>query len=403
VTAGALLFRTGHDRDVPTGVFTQGPVGNHRKKKDSMTKLQRLHAEYGQSAWLDNLTRGYLHDGTLTRMVAAGIRGVTANPTIIARAIGSSVDYDEQLASLTVAGCSIEDAYWELVIADATDALGVLRPLFDSSDHEDGFVSVEVAPDLARQTRATIEAARGLHQRIAEPNLLVKIPATPQGVPAIGALVAEGRNINVTLVFSLSRYAEVLEAYLSGLETFVADGGDPAAVHGVASFFVSRVDVEVDRRLEMIGTAEALALRGSAAIAQAKLAYRMFTETFSGGRWERLESVGANIQRPLWASTSTKNPAYPDTRYVDGLIGPHTVNTLPEPTITAFEDHGHLGTTITADLPAAVEVLRRLATVGIDMDDVGRTLEDDGVTKFQGSFHDLLASLATEPAVPARG
>ena len=217
-----------------------------------MTKLQRLHTEYGQSPWLDNLTRTYLRDGTLARMVADGIRGVTANPTIFAKAIGGSADYDEQFSSLLAAGCSVEDAYWELVVTDITDALAVLRPVYEASGGADGFVSVEVAPEVARDTRATIAAARRLHVRIDEPNLFVKIPATSEGVPAIRAMIAEGRSINITLIFSLTRYAEVIDAYLSGLETFAAGGGDPSTVRSVASFFVSRVDSEVDRRLEAL-------------------------------------------------------------------------------------------------------------------------------------------------------
>ena len=251
-----------------------------------MTKLQRLYAQHGRSPWLDNLTRGYLRDGTLARMVADGIRGVTANPTIFAKAIDGSADYDEQFSSLTAAGWSVEDAYWELVVADITVALAVLRPVFDAADGTDGFVSVEVAPELARDTKATIDAARGLHQRVDQPNLFVKIPATAQGAPAVEAMIAEGRSINITLIFSLTRYAEVIEAYLSGLEAFTAGGGDPARVHSVASFFVSRVDTEVDQRLEAIGTDEALELRGQVAVAQAKLAYRLFTERFSGPRWQ---------------------------------------------------------------------------------------------------------------------
>jgi transaldolase len=233
-----------------------------------MTKLQRLYAQHGQSPWLDNLTRGYLRDGTLARMVADGIRGVTANPTIFAKAIEGSADYDEQFSSLAAAGWSVEDAYWELVVADISAALAVLRPVFDAADGTDGFVSVEVAPELARDTKATIDAARGLHQRVDQPNLFVKIPATAQGVPAVEAMIAEGRSINITLIFSLTRYAEVIEAYLSGLEAFTAGGGDPARVHSVASFFVSRVDTEVDQRLEAIGTDEALELRGQAAVAR---------------------------------------------------------------------------------------------------------------------------------------
>ena len=358
-----------------------------------MTKLQRLYAEQGQSPWLDNITRGYLRDGTLARMVGDGIRGVTANPTIFAKAIGGSADYDEQFGSLIAAGCPVVGAYWELVVADITDALAVLRPLFDASGGTDGFVSVEVAPELARDTAATTASARELHVRIGEPNLLVKIPATAEGVPAIRAIVAEGRSINITLIFSLVRYAQVIDAYLSGLEAFTDAGGDPSTVHSVASFFVSRVDSEVDRRLEAVGGGEALSVRGRAAVAQAKLAYRLFREQFSGPRWERLATLGAHIQRPLWASTSTKNPAYPDTLYVDSLVGPDTVTTLPEATIADYEDHGTLARTIDTRGEEAAATMRRLATLGMDMDDVGLTLETRGVASFHASFQEVLAAL----------
>ena len=361
-----------------------------------MSKLQRLCAEQGQSPWLDNLTRGYLRDGTLARMVGDGIRGVTANPTIFAKAIAGSAEYDEQFASLTAAGRPVDDAYWELVVDDITAALAVLRPVFGSADGTDGFVSVEVAPELARDTPGTISAARGLHERIDKPNLFVKIPATAEGVPAVQAMIAEGRSINITLIFSLARYAEVIEAYLAGLEAFTRGGGHPSRVHSVASFFVSRVDTEVDRRLDVIGTDEALQLRGRAAVAQAKLAYRLFQQRFAGERWERLARLGAHRQLPLWASTSTKNPAYPDTRYVDELIGPDTVNTLPESTIAAFEDHGTLARTIDTGVEEAAEVMARLATVGVDMDDVGRKLEDEGVAGFHKSFQQLLEGLAAK-------
>jgi transaldolase len=360
-----------------------------------MTTLERLYTEYGQSPWLDNLTRGYLRDGTLARMVADGIRGVTANPTIFTKAIVGSADYDEQFSGLTAAGCPVEDAYWQLVVNDITAAVAVLRPVFDASG-TDGFASVEVAAELARDTQATLMAARALHEGIAAPNLFVKIPATAEGVPAVQAMIAEGRSINITLIFSLARYRQIIEAYLSGLEAFIERGGDPSRVHSVASFFVSRVDTEVDRRLETTGTGEALALRGQAAIAQAKLAYRLFREQFSGERWQRLAGLGAHLQRPLWASTSTKNPTYPDTRYVDGLIGPDTVNTLPESTIAAFADHGTLARTIDTGVDEAAEVMRRLAAVGVDMDDVGLTLEDQGVAGFHTSYEQVLAALAAK-------
>jgi transaldolase len=358
----------------------------------SQTRLQRLHSEYGQSPWLDNLTRPYLRDGTLNQLMARGIRGITANPTIFAKSIQGSDAYDEQFAALIAEGRSVNDAYWELVVQDVGDALAALRPTYDASGAGDGFVSVEVAPELANDTGATIAAARDLHQRIDRPNLFVKIPATAAGVPAIEAMIAEGRSINITLIFSLSRYGQVIEAYLSGLETLVERGGDPSRVHSVASFFVSRVDTEVDRRLDGLDASLA-GLRGRAAVAQAKLAYQQFRESFSGPRWERLAARGARVQRPLWASTSTKNPAYPDTLYVDNLIGTDTVNTLPEATIAAFEDHGQLSRTIDTGVDEAAEVMSRLAAVGIDMDEVGRALEDSGVASFHASFGEVLEVL----------
>ncbi len=361
-----------------------------------MTRLRRLHDEQGQSPWLDNVNRSYLRDGTLADLVVAGIRGVTANPTILARAIEGSPDYDQQFSTLISTGRPLTDAYWELVISDITGALDILRPVYDLSGGADGFVSIEVAPELAHDTPATVTAARDLHKQIDQPNLLVKIPATAEGVPAIEAMTAEGRSINVTLIFSLTRYAEVIEAYLAGLETLVEGGGDPSSVHSVASFFVSRVDTEVDARLATIGTEEAGELMGRAAVAQAKLAYQLFTERFSGPRWDRLAALGANGQRPLWASTSTKNPAYRNTLYVDELIGPDTVNTMPENTIAAFEDHGTVARTIDVGVEEAAEVLRRLDATGIDLDDVGLTLEENGLAAFRESFAGVLASLAVK-------
>jgi len=358
-----------------------------------MTPLGRIFDEQGQSVWLDNLTRSDLRDGTLSRLVAAGVRGVTANPTIVARAIESSDAYDEQFETLLSAGHTVEEAYWELVISDVVRALEVLRPTFDRSHRGDGFVSIEVAPRLADDTDATVEAARALHERIREPNLLVKIPATAAGVRAIEAMIGEGRSINVTLVFSLRRYVHVLDAYLSGLEALSKRGGDLSAVHSVASFFVSRVDTEVDRRLNGSGTQAALRLRGRTAVAQAKLAYQLFRKAHSGERWARLAYQGARVQRPLWASTSTKNPSYPDTLYVDNLIGRDTVNTLPQDTLEAFADHGTLSRTIDTRVEAALAVMGALATVGVDMDDVGQTLEAQGIAAFDASVVHVLGVL----------
>lgn len=360
-----------------------------------MTDPNRLHQlhELGQSPWLDNLRRGWITDGELARWIERGIRGITSNPSIFQKAIGSGTDYDEQFGDLVDSGTPVVDAYWAMVTADIGDALALLRPVYDASDGEDGFVSVEVAPELARDSAGTEAAARQLHEAIAEPNLFVKIPGTAEGLAPIRTMIAEGHSINVTLIFSLDRYTEVMEAYLSGLE---AAEGDLSRIASVASFFISRVDTEVDRRLEEIGTPEALAMRGTAAVAQGQVAYQRFLQTFSGPRWEALEARGARVQRPLWASTSTKNPAYPDTLYVDGLIGPHSVNTMPESTIDAFLDHGRVERTIDADPAAAQGVLDRLGEVGVDLEDVARTLEDEGVAAFAKSFDDLIATLASK-------
>ncbi len=300
---------------------------------------------------------------------------------------------------------TVEGAYWEMAITDILDALRMLRPLYDESDGEDGFVSLEVSPAQAHSTQDTVASARGLHDRIAQPNLLVKVPATRQGVPAIETLIGEGRSINVTLIFGLDRYDEVMEAYLRGLEALVAAGREAELprVASVASFFVSRVDTEVDRRLETLAGGEGgdpavLALRGTAAVAQAQTAYQHFHRTFAGDRWEALRAKGARVQRPLWASTSTKNPGYSDLLYVDNLIGPATVNTMPEPTLRAFEDHGILKRTVDADPDEAAAVLARLADAGIDMLDVEQTLEDEGVHSFAKSFEELLQSLTDKAA-----
>jgi transaldolase len=364
-----------------------------------MGLLHDLHDLGGQSPWLDNLRRGYLRSGALQAYVDRGVRGITSNPSIFEKAIAHSDDYDHQLGELLRAGTSVEDAYWRMVTDDISEAVAVLRRVHAASGGVDGYVSVEVDPGLARDTEGTISAARGLHETIAEPNVLVKIPATAEGIPAIRAMIAEGRSINVTLIFSIERYAEVMEAYLAGLEAHAASGADDLShVASVASFFISRVDTEVDARLGVIATDEALALRGRAAVAQAQLAYQRFQEVFSGPRWEALAAKGARVQRPLWASTSTKNPDYPDTLYVDTLIGPDTVNTLPEPTLEAFDDHGTVARTVDADVDGARRVLDEVRAAGVDLDDVARTLEAEGVAAFEKSFDDLLATLDAKAA-----
>lgn len=360
-------------------------------------RIIRLHEEFDQSPWLDNLQRGYLTSGELAELRDAGIRGLTSNPTIFHKAITGSADYDDQFGTLAADDNPTLDDYWALVLQDINGACDVFDPVYESSDGVDGYVSVEVDPGLANNGAGTEAAARDLHERLGRRNVMVKIPATAAGVAPIQAMLAEGRNINVTLIFSLDRYREVMEAYLAGLEAYATtDGADFCRVASVASFFISRVDTEVDRRLDAIGTPEALALRGRAAVAQGQLAYQLFTETFAGPRWDALAAKGARVQRPLWASTSTKNDAYPDTLYVDQLIGPHTVNTLPDATIVAFGDHGNLARTVDADIDGARAVWQSLADVGVDMDEVADQLEREGVASFQKSFTELIDALDTK-------
>jgi transaldolase len=364
-----------------------------------MERLIRLYEEFGQSPWLDNLKRGYLTSGQLAALRDGGIRGLTSNPTIFQKAIADSADYDEQYRRIVADGGPVVDDYWALVTQDIHGACDVFAPLYDSSGGGDGFVSVEVAPSLADDSAGTEQAARQLHETIARRNLMVKIPATAAGIAPIRQMLSEGRNTNITLIFSLDRHQEVMDAYLAGLEAYAeTDGADLSKVASVASFFISRVDTEVDRRLEAIGTPEALALRGKAAVAQGKLAYQQFRLTFSGSRWQALAERGARVQRPLWASTSTKNKAYPDTLYVDELIGPDTVNTLPDATIEAFEDHGTLARRVDADLDAAEATWQALGDVGVDMDDVADVLEREGVASFEKSFDELLDALQAKAA-----
>ena len=355
-----------------------------------MNRLHALYDQTGQSPWLDNLRRGWITSGQLGEWVDRGVRGITSNPTIFQKAMTGTDAYDRQLTDLSHEGCSVEESYWSLAVRDIVDALDVLRPVYDISNGVDGFVSMEVDPALAADTDGTIGAARALHKRIARPNLYVKIPATPEGLPAIQRMIAEGRSINVTLIFSLERYLQVVEAYQSGLEEC---SGDLSDVSSVASFFISRTDTEVDRRLIELGSPEALGLRGRAAVAQGRVAYQSFGEAFSGPRWEALEARGARKQRPLWASTSTKNPDYPDTLYVDALIGPDTVNTLPDATLEAFMDHGTVARTVDWDVAGAHSDLERIAATGVNLDDVARVLEEEGVSAFAKSFEELLTTL----------
>ena len=347
--------------------------------------------DFGQSPWYDNLARPLLTGGGLAKLVEVdGIRGVTSNPTILDKAIGAGEGYDDALAKCAEQGLSIEDTYWDVVIDDIQHATEVLRPVYEAHDHGDGFVSLEVAPTLAHDTDGTIAAARSLHGRVDRPNLMIKIPATLEGIPAIEETIASGITVNVTLIFSLDRHAKVIEAYLTGLERLVASGGDPSSVASVASFFVSRVDTETDRRLP-----EDSPLRGKAAVANAKLAYELFRTGFSGPRWDALATKGARLQRPLWASTSTKNPAYSPTLYVDELIGPDTVNTLAPASIEALQrgEGNQRANTVTEDVEGAHQVMADLAAAGVDIDDVTDTLEREGVDSFAASFTDAFGTI----------
>jgi len=359
-----------------------------------MSRLTDLYSTEDQSPWLDNVRRDWIENGEMQTWVDRGVRGVTSNPTIFQKAISGGDAYDEQFRQLLASGTSVTDAYWELVVTDINNVLGILRPVYDSSNGIDGYVSIEVSPLLARDTDGTASAARHLHGLINQPNLYIKIPGTAEGLPAIKAMISEGVSVNVTLLFSLDRYREVMEAYISGLEL---REGDLSAVSSVASFFISRVDSEADKRLEALGSDAAKALMGKVAVANAQVAYEAFLETFSGPRWDALVARGARPQRPLWASTSTKNPDYPDTLYIDSLIGPNTVNTIPEKTLEDFDDHGTLARTIDADLAGAHSVLDGFAALGLSLSDVTTQLEDEGVASFSKSFDDLLESL-TEKA-----
>jgi transaldolase len=362
-------------------------------------RIIALHQEQGQSPWLDNLKRSYITSGRLVEIRDGGVRGLTSNPSIFQKAIQDSSDYDEQFAALRGAGATTSDSYWAMVGRDIHSACDVFSKVFDQSDGVDGYVSVEVDPGLAHDGPGTESAARRLHEEINRRNLMVKIPGTEEGLSPIEQMIAEGRCINVTLIFSLDRYSRVIEAYLAGLERLAVDPtADLSAVASVASFFISRVDSEVDRRLDVIGTDEALALRGKAAVAQGKLAYQLFLDAFSGPRWEALAARGARVQRPLWASTSTKNDAYPDTLYVDELIGPDSVNTLPEATLEAFADHGTLARRVDADVDEARSVWQSLREVGVDMDEVAAQLEREGVASFAGAFDELIAALDAKAA-----
>ncbi|HET8557451.1 MAG TPA: transaldolase [Gaiellaceae bacterium] len=367
------------------------------------SRLHQLSAR-GQSVWIDYLSRDLLQTGELKRMMEEdAVVGVTSNPTIFQKAVSQGSAYDEQLKELLEHEDDPKEIFLHLAVRDVESALDLLEPVHEANA-QDGYVSIEVDPNLAYDTEATYKEAIRLHEWIDRANLYVKIPGTGPGLKAIEDCIADGRSINVTLLFSLKMHKEAMEAYVRGLERFVEGGGDPTQVRSVASFFVSRVDTETDKRLEAIGTEEALALRGKLAIANARIAYENYKDVFSGERWEALEAKGALPQRCLWASTSTKNPEYRDVLYVEELIGPHTVNTMPEETIKAFQDHGEVrGDTVEDDLGAARTLLEeQLPAVGVDYDDVVETLEKEGVQKFSDSFAELLEGVkAKREAVAA--
>lgn len=359
--------------------------------------------KHGQSYWLDNLTRNKINSGELKkRILTEGLRGVTTNPSIFNKAISSSSDYDGQIEKLFGEKKSVQQVYEELTVKDVQDASDIMRPVYDESNGVDGFVSLEVSPHLARDTGGTMAEARRLFQKLNRPNCFIKIPGTREGIPAIEEMLYEGINVNVTLLFEVKVYEAVAEAYLKALERRAAEGRSIAKIRSVASFFVSRIDVLVDHRLSQLSVpnknthaaADPDRLFGEAAIANAKLAYQSFSRIFSGGRWKQLADKGACVQRPLWASTGTKDPKYRDVKYVEPLIGQYTVNTLPDETIAAFADHGIAAAdTILNDVPGARKVLADLKSAGIDFDDVCWQLLEEGIGKFNDAYDVLLANL----------
>ncbi len=355
-----------------------------------MNKLKDL-LECGQSIWLDYIQRSHIASGELKEMVADGLRGMTSNPNIFQSAIADTSDYDSAIDSILKAepNIGIQGLYERLAIEDIQSAADVLRPVYDESNGADGLVSFEVSPHLAYDSATTISEAKRLWQAVSRPNLMIKVPATSEGFSAIEALIAERINVNATLMFSMSHYEGVASAYIRGLER----NPKPSGAVSVASFFVSRVDTSVDRALEAIGTPEALALRGKAAVANAKIAYKRFTEIFYGGDFESLRAKGAKVQRVLWGSTSTKNPAYSDVLYIDELIGPDTVNTVPPVTLKAFIDHGQVRSSLSEGLAEAEGHLAHLEELGIDLDAITEQLQKDGVVAFATAYDGLLASL----------
>ena len=355
-----------------------------------MTKLHEL-AEHGQAIWLDYIKRSFIASGEMQALLDQGVRGMTSNPTIFEKAIAGSADYDDDMRQLVAAGKSAGDIYEALVLDDIAHAADLLRPLYDSTNGADGYISLEVSPTLAHDTDGTIAEAQRLFAALARPNIMIKIPATPAGIPAITTVIGAGINVNVTLIFSVDQYEAVAETYLVGLEHLHQQHRDLSKVASVASFFVSRVDTSVDKALDARGAGE---LRGKAAVANAKIAYARFRELFSGARWDALAAAGAHVQRPLWASTGTKDPRYPDTLYIDNLIGPDTVNTVPPATLTAFLDHGTVADTLANDVDTARADIAALAAHDVDLGAITEQLQVEGVGSFATSFATLMTSIS---------
>jgi len=363
-----------------------------------MSDVLRELTEAGVSVWLDDISRDRLRTGNLETLVKDfHVRGVTSNPTIFAHAVSKGNAYEDQVKDLALRGVSVEEAMRMITTYDIRWACDVLRPVYDESGGVDGRVSIEVDPRLARETAKTVAEAKQLWWLVDRPNLFIKIPATAPGIPAITATLAEGISVNVTLIFSLERYAEVIDAFMAGLEQAAANGHDISKLASVASFFVSRVDTEVDKRLDKIATPEAQALRGKAAIANARLAYELYESKLATPRWAALKAKGAKVQRPLWASTSTKDPAFPDTMYVVDLVVADTVNTMPEATLHAMADHGVLrGDTVHGTYDESRAVFADLGKLGIGYDDVVQVLEDEGVSKFEVSWNEMIETIRNE-------
>ena len=359
-----------------------------------MNPLVKLH-ELGQSFWYDNMRRQFLFDGTLYNLIANdGLRGVTSNPSIFEKAIGDSDDYDGQIAQLVSDGKETDEIYEALAIRDIQIACDMFANLYHESDGGDGYVSLEVSPHLARDTEGTLNDARRFFEAVNRPNLMIKIPATAEGIPAIEQAISEGINVNITLMFNMDHYESVAQAYINGLRKRHENGEDVSGVASVASFFISRVDSKIDDKLDAIGSDEAQALKGKIAIANGKVVYQRFEKIFHGDDFAELAEAGASVQRVLWASTSTKDPSYPDTLYIDELIGPETVNTMPPKTIDAFRDHGTADCTLDKNIDEANEQLEQLESLGISLREATEELQDEGVDKFAASFDSLMETLA---------